>query len=279
MCSLFGMAGPGIVGEDLQWLDDIMIVSCLRGIDSLGVLQGRFTKRHKRFDILRYDENPLSALEKSWVLRDGLFNGMQNNVFMGHTRSATIGDINENNIHPFKHGSIIGSHNGTIKSMKNSVGNGTDSDLLFSKISEHGYDYLSNLSDDDAYAITFVDSKTGDLNFVKNPARGLFICINKKRRVIYWASEEGFLSLTLTRIGINHTEISKFDNWTLFTVTPEKIKSLTEAQFTRTELSVLVEKEKEKEKKLKEKTRGKLIEIPGRTNANIQSDVWPGLLN
>src|SRR5438105_2352020 len=64
-------------------------------------------------------------------------------ALLGHCRSSTRGGTNKANAHPFQHGDIIGTHNGTLdhSSQRKLIGStkfGTDSEAVFHEISVNG---------------------------------------------------------------------------------------------------------------------------------------------
>lgn len=198
MCGLFGMAGVGVNSDDLDVINDLMIVSALRGTDATGLAAGATYGKAKCFKIKgdpyywRWD-----AVEKGF--EKSLFN-ISNSYFLGHCRKRTTGATDVNGAQPFTGDKVIGTHNGMLSWDFDKFH--TDSAKLIALINANTDDFQSVIDQtnaNDAIALVWFNSKTGTLNLYKNNKRPLFFAFNEKRSVLYWASELEMLTLALKR--------------------------------------------------------------------------------
>jgi len=213
MCGHFGCMGPGIVGKDLEILEQLGIVSQLRGRDGAGVFQVRSTrwghnqntysdealyKTYMPFSSMLHEVAGHKEYQKRAVL-----NSIQVDVIMGHVRASTKGVISDGNAHPFNMVNIVGAHNGTLKDQKY-LGDPrkTDSELMFRDIDTHGLSTtLNQMDNDSAFAIVLYDRTERAMFFTRNELRTLSFAFIKGRSVMYWASDSDMLRYILHRNG------------------------------------------------------------------------------
>lgn len=196
MCGLAGVAGPGITSTDLDNLETLLYISISRGPHSTGVATVK-QKTNTSPEVIRL----VKRAEPSWefiyqesLTKDGIFSSSKIDAAIGHVRWATVGDVNDQNAHPFETDQVVGAHNGTLYNPQYRQKEVTDSELLFREISSVGIvDTLEGLSPNSAYAITMYDKGTGCLYFARNDHRTLWVGLHQKRDVLYWASEKRFL--------------------------------------------------------------------------------------
>lgn len=199
MCGLVGVMG-NMFKKDIDAFNQLLLVDTLRGDHSTGVAS----------ITAKGEVELLKSVGPAWELQDRKsYERMVNpgsRCLIGHNRFGTMGARNSRNAHPFAFNNIVGAHNGTVdyQSKKRMFQEGlyeTDSEAIFSNINEYGLDETIPLLEG-AWALTFVDKAEGSLNMIRNKERPLHIAYNKKRDVMYWASELDMLKWVLGRNGI-----------------------------------------------------------------------------
>lgn len=247
MCGLVGIAGPGINYWDLDILRELTYVSGLRGMDSTGIFQGRSKTYSKDSDTLLIEK---CAFDPAFFMRfhkyhnggnKSVLDGVSNNFFCVHTRAATIGHVTNENAHPFEFSRLVGCHNGTLSDMKYRHKNKTDSEMFINDMNARGVKaVLEDLNPSSAYAIVLYDKDSGELVFARNSQRSLWVGFNKRRPVMYYASEEWMIRDILKRNKeeLLDNEVRFFEPDCIHTVHPGKeIKSGTSAVFTKEKIS------------------------------------------
>jgi len=226
MCSLLGVAGPGIVKQDLHVLKQLGMISMLRGIDGTGFYQVNIDKDKIKGSLLAKSELDAAFFIKDLENRKSrLLDDIHVDMIMGHTRWATIGEVSPKNSHPFEFDNIVAAHNGTLREWKYQSKKKTDSELMFEEVNKSGLkDVLSALEEQSAFAVTVFDKKTCKLTFSRNHHRTLSFALLDDRDVLFWHSEMGALKYILGRNGIKAQAVS-FDVNKLYTVHPEDIKA------------------------------------------------------
>lgn len=221
MCGIIGFSGKSGKTFDLNKLKILMIQNSFeRGKDSTGV----FT--------------PKTGLIKSTdaatkFLSDSKLNILDDNIFIGHVRAATVGLKTAKNAHPFKYGNLTLCHNGTLtnsnelclKSPNNLkwVDFDVDSQVIAARLNlERNSTVLTQLTG--AAAVLFhldEDSEAGDF---KNT---MFAFRNSERPLYRGNTEEGLyissIKESLEIIGC--TDIKEFIENYLYTITDGIVKS------------------------------------------------------
>lgn len=221
------MAGSGINLLDLDVFKDIMRISTLRGTDGTGIFQGRFGKYSQNTYILEkksWEVNSYFRYHKSSVGNKLLLNSTADNVFIGHTRWATMGSVDDSSCHPFKVNDLVGVHNGTMDDMKYHHKTKTDSELLYEDIDRRGLkEVLETADGNSAYALSMFDMNTYTLHFARNIQRPLWVAFHKDRRVMYWASEPEFIKCATGRKNVTICDPMYFDTSTIYSIKLEDI--------------------------------------------------------
>lgn len=217
MCGLVGIAG-NITQKERKAMEDLLIMDQLRGFHSVGVV-GVDAKGST--EVIKRAVPVLDFLDmKSW----GSFLNNHDKVLIGHNRWATKGKVNTANAHPFQRGTIIGAHNGTLSNqslLPDSKDFEVDSENIFHAIDQWGIDKThKNL--DGAYAMSWWDTATSRLNFVRNSRRTLFYAFNTAGTTLYWASEEYMLMAALSRNKIDFGKVIAFEEHVLYTFDVDK---------------------------------------------------------
>lgn len=230
MCRLFGLAGAGITHTDLRIFEDLGTMSQVHGIDGSGVFQtnSRHTGKHSYYDEKlkkdAVDWNYYLYMNRK-VFKDRVLDAVNCDYIMGHVRAATSGTMEASSCHPFRHGTIVGAHNGTLKDKKYDDKKRCDSDLMFEDISRRGIaDVLRTMDKDSAYAITMYDSVSKNFIFTRNKHRPLCFAVSEERAVLYWASEPGILRACLDRRGQDYKLFNSFRDGSVWITNTKSIK-------------------------------------------------------
>jgi len=111
MCGIYGTCGK--VRNKATLLRALCILNESRGKDSAGLGTVSYSGQHRVFK---------RAARPTKVVEIPKFNEIVQNpdnlVVLGHTRWATRGEVVRKNAHPFRFGSTLGVHNGTVHNVK-----------------------------------------------------------------------------------------------------------------------------------------------------------------
>jgi predicted glutamine amidotransferase len=190
MCGHVGLAGRLEIADE-KTFKRLLLFDYLRGPDSTGMAVRK--KADGDVKILKMASHPLDFFDSKHF--SPLLSSYTSDVFLGHNRAATKGKVNTINAHPFECGHIIGAHNGTldnsswiaVEKMTNSDTE-VDSLAIFLAIEKHGIEETyKNLWG--AWALVWIDTDKGTINFVKNNKRSLYYCMSEDQTKLMWASE------------------------------------------------------------------------------------------
>jgi predicted glutamine amidotransferase len=196
MCGLVGVAG-NLEFKDESLFKRLLIFDYFRGTDSTGAA---WLKKNGDISIVKLPSHPIDLFNMKQF--DSGINGAQSLVFLGHNRAATMGKVNGVNAHPFKFGSIVGAHNGTLMQcdwddLDKETGTTTnvDSAALFNAIDQIGVKNTIEMVHEGvtpqrgAWALTWFDAEEKVLYLLKNKHRPLWCAYSKDLTKIIWASE------------------------------------------------------------------------------------------
>lgn len=218
MCGLVGALGP-IYAQEKRALENLLVMSSLRGVDSTGVLAVYADKGKWTYDISKRVGHVYNLLDSKKY--DVLMSRTDKKVVLGHNRASTFGASTEANAHPFECEGLIGTHNGTlthtsVRALEDHELYGTDSEALLNEIDKYGVKEAIGKVDG-AWALVWWDMNLDQVNFLRNKERTLFYTLTEDKKNIFYASEPGFLHVALGRQGIKHKEVKLLPENTLFT--------------------------------------------------------------
>lgn len=226
MCGILGMIGQGITLNDREWLRDFFLLSQIRGIDSVGIMTAEYDNQTHIETRMSY-KSAISASEfvKSPEAKP-FFTNTKADLFLGHVRWATVGNINSQNAHPFETENLVAAHNGTlIKSEYHKDKDKTDSEMMFIDMEKRGVkEVLEGLSITDAYAISVYEKNKGILHLSRNIERPLAFAVHRTRSVIYWGSDYDYLKLSLDKKDIVGVDFYRVEVNQIYTFDVTKIK-------------------------------------------------------
>lgn len=224
MCGIFAILNKcvgGFIQKDLEVLDQMGVVTALRGMHSTGLFfvgkedqeKPKIIKTLGPYHNLMW-EKPYKAFSAG-LLATGM-------AVVGHGRHATVGKITKANAHPFVHGHITLVHNGTIRSgldKPDTDGVEVDSHQLAIEIEKIGVVEALNKIDG-AFAIIYHDSKTGNIHIIRNHERPLhYIETALDIRIM---SEAEALKYISSRNNYHHAIIQQFEPKVLYTYSPKE---------------------------------------------------------
>lgn len=180
--------------------------------------------------------NFLCSEEWDWVDK----NVYQSRSVMGHTRSATQGQVLTKNSHPFRYtdgkdNTVIAIHNGVIRNWHTLTPVGfshpvDSAHVTHSLLVRGALPTLEIL--EGAYVLIWYDSRTKSMHLARNTERELFYAMNEDKTMFWYASEIDMLASLLRRNDIPHVDkFYELDINTLYTfdltkkvLTPKKTK-------------------------------------------------------
>lgn len=202
MCGLVGVAGA-IGPKEERVFKELLTVDVLRGPHSTGVA----AINEKRGLMVAKEACLPTSLFKTQPFKSIM--NVNTNVLIGHNRYATQGAINSTNAHPFKHGDIVGVHNGTLIQqwlLPDYLDYQVDSENIVHSINKIGSkETWGKVSG--AAALVWWNLKDETLHFLRNSERPMCYCYSLDRKTLFWASEAWMLEGILGRNGIHHHQI------------------------------------------------------------------------
>jgi len=188
MCGHVGIAG-NLEYKDERTMKALLMFDYFRGTDSTGLaaVQGNDVV------VAKVASHPVDLFDTTRFTK--ACNAFKSSAFIGHNRAATKGAVNATNAHPYHCGHIVGAHNGTLSqkswdALCEVLGEktGTDSHAIFLCIEKIGIEETSKLLQG-AWALVWVDTNEGTLNFLRNDQRPFWYSYTSDFKKVIWASE------------------------------------------------------------------------------------------
>ena len=217
-----GLIGRNLFQCDVDIFKELLYVTSLRGMHSTGVMGAKETKKGWTWAV---EKEVLSAPDFIKKHDKTVFDSFHKcDIFMGHCRDATVGDVTEENSHPFDTPNLIGAHNGTLREYKyRSDKTKTDSQMMFEEMSEKGIlPVLQDLHALSAYAVSIFDKKTGELHLARNYHRPLYVALGTQFSLCIWGSDHHMLQLVADR-GRLPVEVFELEPNRLYSLELDKI--------------------------------------------------------
>lgn len=218
------MLGAGITQNDLSVFQDLLTWSVVRGWDGTGIMTANTNTKNGNVMLHK------KAYDSVWFLRTlekrhaAALESVHNNVFIGHTRAATTGKIDDATSQPFELNSFIGTHNGTVDIDWKGYNN--DSHAFFHKIEELGPKAaIATLKEKDAFAVVSYHKRSRHVYMMRNDKRELWFAVSPDRNVMYYASELGMLKAALARHNIKPTRFWYPKPYVLYEFDPKNIRN------------------------------------------------------
>lgn len=217
MCGHVGIAGKLEV-RDEKTIKKMLLYDFFRGPDSTGFAAMRSSD--KSVKIAKLASHPVDLFD-SKKFQDAL-SGWNSEVFLGHNRLATKGAVTGENAHPYQYGHITGAHNGTLDkkswdALNDKLGDKTDVDsqAIIRCIAEFGIEETAPLLEG-AWALVWMDSKDGTINFLRNKERTFWYSYSKAFDKVFWASEWPFIDAALRTSETKYELYTTDDNFRFF---------------------------------------------------------------
>ena len=204
MCGIVGASAKSGTTFSRQDMNMLFLMNEHRGKDSWG-----FYNNNPKIPFADRVQKKLGLVSEKMVPNNKY---TETNLFFGHVRAKTRGDVNVDNAHPFVFDHIIGCHNGTVTNydlLRREWDLGDDKEInMDSKVF---FKYLSKFEDytimkelNGAANLVWVDEREPDVLFVfKHKERTLFRGVKGKgdNRVMYISStREGLLAIECSNI-------------------------------------------------------------------------------
>lgn len=155
-------------------------------------------------------------------------------VLIGHTRHATHGDINVKNAHPFKHGNIMGAHNGIVSNYKEIDKDlEVDSQAIFKLLDEKKNNAVETFKLlRGSMAVTWIDMNDTNKFYMVRHSNPLFTISIPELNSLFYASTSGSLELVAQSLfGMEGKEIMDIEQDKVFEIDEKFILKMTDVSF------------------------------------------------
>lgn len=203
MCGLVGLFNKnrnGFTKDQQDVFASLLFIDFLRGPDSTGAFlvnnRGDMYLAKEASDSLRFmrSKEYSDINHKAW--QDG-------SALIGHNRKATVGNVIDENAHPFVvDDNIVLVHNGTLWGDHKKIADvEVDSHAIAHAIHEHGDVTKALSSIDGAYALIWYDVANESINLIRNSQRPLWWMETSNSWI--WSSEKAMLEFVAGRHNIS----------------------------------------------------------------------------
>lgn len=206
MCGLVGMAGT-LEYKHRQVMKELLFLNTLRGRDSTGlsVVKRNRDVLTRKMTVPGYEFIEYPVVDKAM--------GYGDQLWIGHNRFKTTGEVSRANAHPFEvldeDGAVllIGTHNGTLQNKwelqrKLDEKYDTDSETLFNWLAE-APNYKEAIKElEGAWSLTWWDATEDALHLCRNNERPMTYAYTKDRKVFIYASEAWMIINACRRNGL-----------------------------------------------------------------------------
>jgi predicted glutamine amidotransferase len=215
-CGIIGLFGSDCsfaTEAKRNFLLDGLFIDALRGKDSTGIAM---LPKHKGLDpkIFKRAISGPDFVELSATKR--LIGTLTNTLgAIGHNRSITRGWIDDESAHPFQYDHITLVHNGTVQNAdwlagkKNESGSSVDSAQVAWCFSQKEPDELLPKMNG-GFSLVWWDARDATLHFARNTERPMYLLLNDRNNMMYFASELGMLKLLTDRSALNTKSAALF---------------------------------------------------------------------
>lgn len=231
MCGLAGVVGVAS-NEEARAFVDLLQISSLRGPHSTGLL----IAKKGVTSILKDCENSVSFVNSKQMQQHLTPSWMFADVYMGHCRYATVGEVTSKNAHPFREGPLIVAHNGTLTSVAKRLKNITDSQWMAIRMAKDGIiPVLSSLDWLDSFAVSVYDTRDRCLYLARNNDRPLFVAVAEDTGTVFYASEADMLRFCLRRNDVDN-KVYRVEPYVLMKIDPRLLTKSNKAPWTIQEI-------------------------------------------
>jgi predicted glutamine amidotransferase len=207
MCGLVGWAGF-LEHKHKLAMKDMLFLNSLRGKDSTGLTAVRRNREvvTRKLTVPGYEFIEYPIVDRTFSFGD--------QVWLGHGRFKTTGDVSRANAHPFEVLDkdnliwLVGTHNGTLNNkwdIEQKLGGekfDTDSEALFNWFAEAPDYRQAAAALKGAWSLVWWDATQDAIHFLRNEERPLVYAFTKDRKAMCWASEAWMIVNACRRNGV-----------------------------------------------------------------------------